>query len=30
MKETILNGQSADIIAENIEMLEQLFPEVFC
>lgn len=30
MKETILTGQSADIVAENIEKLKQLFPEVFC
>lgn len=29
MNETILNGESKDIMAENIEQLKQLFPEVF-
>ena len=30
MNETTLNGQSADIVSENIEKLKQIFPEVFC
>ena len=30
MNETILNGQSADIVSENIQKLKQIFPEVFC
>ncbi|MDO9546969.1 MAG: site-specific DNA-methyltransferase [Pelolinea sp.] len=30
MKENTLNGQSADIISENIQKLKQIFPEVFC
>ena len=29
MKETYLNGESKDIVAENIQKLKQLFPEVF-
>jgi adenine-specific DNA-methyltransferase len=29
MNETILNGESKDIVAENIQQLKQLFPEVF-
>jgi len=30
MKETTLNGQSADIVSDNIQKLKQIFPEVFC
>ena len=30
MNETTLNGQSADIVSENIQRLKQIFPEVFC
>lgn len=30
MNETKLNGQSADIVSENIHKLKQIFPEVFC
>jgi adenine-specific DNA-methyltransferase len=30
MNETTLNGQSADIVSENIQKLKQIFPEVFC
>jgi len=29
MKDTHLNGESKDIVAENIQQLKQLFPEVF-
>jgi len=29
MKDTHLNGESKDILAENIQQLKQLFPEVF-
>jgi len=30
MNETKLNGQSADIVSENIQKLKETFPEVFC
>jgi adenine-specific DNA-methyltransferase len=30
MNETTLNGQSADIVSDNIQKLKQIFPEVFC
>ena len=30
MNETTLNGESADILSENIKKLKQIFPEVFC
>ena len=30
MNETKLNGQSADIVSENIQKLKEIFPEVFC
>lgn len=30
MNETKLNGQSMDIVADNIQKLKNIFPEVFC
>ena len=29
MKETILNGESKEIVSENIQQLRELFPEIF-
>ena len=30
MNETTLNGQSVDIVSNNIQKLKEIFPEVFC